>query len=59
MNKLLKEAEKAGWTFDLGNGGHIKCYSPDGKTISTVSVSPKSDRAVKAARSIFQKGGLN
>ena len=58
MNKLLKEAEKAEWTFDIGRGGHIKCYSPDGKVISTVSVSPKSDRAVMAARNIFKKGGL-
>jgi hypothetical protein len=58
MNKLLKRAESDGWKIIAAGSGHIKCYSPDGKTISVVSVSPRSDRAVEAAKSIFKEGGL-
>lgn len=59
MNQLLKLAEADGWELRMSGGGHIKCYSPDGKTISVVSVTPRSDRAVEAAKSIFRKGGLS
>lgn len=59
MNKLLKQAEANGWRIISCGSGHIKCYSPDGKTISVVSVSPRSDRAVDAAKSVFKKGGLD
>jgi hypothetical protein len=59
MNKLLRKAEGCGWKLVQSGSGHIKCYSPDGKTISVVSVTPRSDRAVEAAKSIFRKGGLN
>jgi hypothetical protein len=59
MNSLLKKAEKAGWRLQPTGSGHIKCFSPDKKTISLVSASPRSDRAVIAASKIFKEGGLD
>lgn len=59
MNKLLKKAEADGWILKSAGSGHIKCYSPDGKTISVVSASPKTDRSVIAASKIFKEGGLD
>jgi hypothetical protein len=59
LNKLLKAASKQNWRFKPpGNGGHVVCYSPDGKNIVTVSSSTKSRRGVQNARADFRKAGV-
>lgn len=56
INRILRRANKQGWTFKDGN--HIKCYSPDGESIVTVSASPKDRSSSAKVRSDFRRAGL-
>jgi hypothetical protein len=58
LDKLVKKAIKAGWRWKEGNGGHIKLFSPDKKTIAVISVSTRHPRAVREAKKSLQIGGL-
>jgi len=59
LNKLLKKAEQQNWrVLPHKRGGHIKCYSPDKKTIVVIATSTKSLRAIENSKACFKKGGL-
>lgn len=59
IDNLIKIAASQGWRFKgAGKGGHIKCFSPDNKTVVVLPVSTSSPKSVKNAKSFFKKGGL-
>jgi hypothetical protein len=57
INKMIRIADKANWRIKQNRGNHIKCYSPDGKSIVIISGSG-SQRSIKDVRADFKRGGL-
>jgi hypothetical protein len=51
-NQLIAAAVRQGWTYDESAKGHVRLYSPDGKTIIGHSGTPSDHRAAKN----FQQG---
>lgn len=59
IDAVVRLAIEAGWTVRK-HRGHAVCYSPCGKHIVTVSISPSDGtRACKKIRSDFRKAGLD
>jgi hypothetical protein len=56
--KILKKAEQQGWRVE-DVGRRFKCYSPDGRTLVTVSKTPSSQNAVRAIVNDLKKGGFD
>lgn len=57
LRKYTKAARKAGWRVEQRNG-HIKCYSPDGKTLIVMPTTSKSLRGYMNTRASFRRAGL-
>ena len=56
--KILREAERQGWRIE-DRGRRFMCFSPDGRTVVTVSKTPSSQRAVLNILSDLRKGGFD
>ncbi|HYP23269.1 MAG TPA: hypothetical protein VEV43_06830 [Actinomycetota bacterium] len=58
-NKLLKEAERQGWTIEPGRKGQSKLVPPDpAKQIVFVHSTPSDHRALKNAVAEMRRQGL-
>ena len=57
-NQLIAAAVRQGWTYDESARGHVRLYSPDGKTIIGHSGTPSDHRAAKNFRSRLKRAGV-
>ena len=58
--QLERAALEQGWRIRASiKTQHKLWFSPDGKTIVTTGNTPSDHRAIKNARSMLRKGGLN
>lgn len=58
FKRLIKDAEKAGWTVEPSRGGHLKWKAPTGAVVFSAST-PSDHRAIKNHLSLLRKAGLN
>lgn len=56
FKRLIKDAEKAGWTVEQSRGGHLKWKAPTGKVIFSAST-PSDHRAIKNHVSLMRREG--
>lgn len=57
VSDIMAEVQRQGWRVVRDGGGHYKFYSPCGKHIVVVAVSPSDHRAVKNIRARFRRAG--
>jgi hypothetical protein len=57
-NRLITAAVDQGWRYDESSRGHVRLYSPDGRTIIGTSGTPSDHRAAKNFRSRLKRAGV-
>jgi hypothetical protein len=59
VRKLLKEAEKQGFTWALTTKGHIQVRGPDGRLCTTLSGTPGTRRELMLAKHYMRRDGYD
>jgi hypothetical protein len=59
LDAMIARAWDAGWWCWPAGGGHVMCYSPDGRYMVDVASTPSDRRTVPNTRSYFRRAGLN
>lgn len=58
-NQLIAAAMSQGWRYEESRRGHVRLYSPDGKTIVGHSGTPSDFRAMRNFRSRLKRAGVS
>lgn len=56
VRELIADRERQGWRVEIGKG-HAKAFSPDGKTIVTLPLTPSDHRWKQNALRYLRRGG--
>lgn len=55
---IVREAERQGWRVEVGGGGHLTLYAPDGEGVVTVAATPSDYRSLENSISDLRKHGF-
>ncbi len=56
--KLIREAERQGWTYKLTGGNHHRLTSPKGAIVIVASTSRNEEQHLKKTKSRLRKHGF-
>lgn len=58
LRKLIRAAERQGWTVQIGKAGHVKLFAPDGRTLVTMGSTESDRRALTNTVSRMRRAGF-